>query len=261
MFGLLNRGTLSADTEHEFEHLISKLKELWLTEHNEDGTHLVRPSGFDFVPIGFMGEWPTNTPPSGWLICDGSPVSRVTYKALFDVIGTTFGVGDGTTTYNLPDRRGRFGLSKAAAGTGSSIGAAGGALDHTHSGGTFSGVTGATAPGTDTQGAHDHGGATGAEAAHTHSVSITSDPATVTVSGFDVGLFSAAGGAQLQHTHAVSGTTGAGSSHSHTISSGGGHSHTVNSHTHDAGTLALSASGGSNPAYLVFGNTIILAGV
>lgn len=46
-------------------------------------------------------------PPTGWLLCDGSAVSRVTYKALFDAIGTAFGVGDGATTFNVPDLRGR----------------------------------------------------------------------------------------------------------------------------------------------------------
>lgn len=47
-------------------------------------------------------------PPAGWLACDGSAVSRSTYAALFAAIGTTFGVGNGTTTFNIPDMRGRF---------------------------------------------------------------------------------------------------------------------------------------------------------
>jgi len=51
--------------------------------------------------------WPTATAPSGFLICDGSEISRTTYADLFVVIGTTFGVGDGSTTFNLPDMRGR----------------------------------------------------------------------------------------------------------------------------------------------------------
>ncbi|HID72544.1 TPA: hypothetical protein EYP38_01265 [Candidatus Micrarchaeota archaeon] len=45
--------------------------------------------------------------PSGWLLCDGSAVSRTTYADLFDAIGTTFGAGDGSTTFNVPDLRGR----------------------------------------------------------------------------------------------------------------------------------------------------------
>ena len=43
------------------------------------------------------------TVPFGWLLCDGSAVSRTTYKDLFSAIGTTYGVGDGVTTFNLPN--------------------------------------------------------------------------------------------------------------------------------------------------------------
>ena len=50
---------------------------------------------------------PENKVPSGYLLCDGSEVSRTTYAALFDAIGTTHGPGNGTTTFNLPDLRGR----------------------------------------------------------------------------------------------------------------------------------------------------------
>src|SRR3972149_3319033 len=45
----------------------------------------------------------SSTPPSGYLLCDGAAVSRTTYANLFDVIGTAFGVGDGSTTFNVPD--------------------------------------------------------------------------------------------------------------------------------------------------------------
>lgn len=45
--------------------------------------------------------------PDGWLLCDGSPVSRATYKDLFAAIGTTYGAGDGVNTFNIPDLRGR----------------------------------------------------------------------------------------------------------------------------------------------------------
>ena len=50
-------------------------------------------------------EWKTA---NRWIICDGSPVSRTAYNHLFDVIGTTWGVGDGSSTFNLPDLRGEF---------------------------------------------------------------------------------------------------------------------------------------------------------
>jgi len=59
-------------------------------------------------PAGEIKMWPTGTPPAGYLLCDGSPVSRSTYAALFAVIGTTFGVGDGSTTFNLPNYNNRM---------------------------------------------------------------------------------------------------------------------------------------------------------
>ena len=64
----------------------------------------------DTVPIGASMEWNGSTPPEGWLVEDGSAVSRTVYSALFAVIGTTYGAGDGVTTFNLPDHRNRVGV-------------------------------------------------------------------------------------------------------------------------------------------------------
>lgn len=61
------------------------------------------------TPVGEIIDWPhSSTPPSQFLECDGSAVSRTTYANLFAAIGTVHGVGDGSTTFNLPDRRGEF---------------------------------------------------------------------------------------------------------------------------------------------------------
>jgi len=57
------------------------------------------------MPIGAGAEWYAATAPAGWLFQDGSAISRTTYAALFAIIGTTWGVGDGSTTFNLPDKR------------------------------------------------------------------------------------------------------------------------------------------------------------
>jgi len=57
---------------------------------------------------GEVKLWTVNSAPSGYLECDGSAISRSTYATLFSVIGVAFGVGDGTTTFNLPDMRGMF---------------------------------------------------------------------------------------------------------------------------------------------------------
>ena len=60
------------------------------------------------VPVGAVGCFAGAAAPGGWLACDGSAVSRTTYSALFAVVATTYGAGDGTTTFTLPDLRGEF---------------------------------------------------------------------------------------------------------------------------------------------------------
>lgn len=61
-----------------------------------------------YMPTGAVLPYAVSTPPPGWLACDGSAVSRTTYSALFAVISTTYGAGDSSTTFNVPDTRGRF---------------------------------------------------------------------------------------------------------------------------------------------------------
>lgn len=69
------------------------------------------------VPTGSVVATASSTPSTGWLLCDGSAVSRDDYPALFATIGTNFGAGDGSTTFNLPDLRGEF-IRGADAGRG-----------------------------------------------------------------------------------------------------------------------------------------------
>lgn len=64
--------------------------------------------GAQLTPPGAVQAFARSTPPAGWLRCNGAAVSRVTYNALFAAIGTAFGVGDGSSTFNLPDLRGEF---------------------------------------------------------------------------------------------------------------------------------------------------------
>ena len=64
----------------------------------------------DNLPIGTINCFGGSVAPTGWLICDGSAISRTIYSELFSVIGTTYGTGDGSTTFNLPDYRGKIGV-------------------------------------------------------------------------------------------------------------------------------------------------------
>lgn len=74
------------------------------------------------VPAGSVQAFAGSSAPNGWLLCDGTAVSRTTYSSLFSVVSTTFGVGNGSTTFNVPDLRGRVPMG---AGTGTGLNASG----------------------------------------------------------------------------------------------------------------------------------------
>lgn len=106
------------------------------------GNQATRKSYVDAsLPIGMIVQFAGSTVPvttsPAWKLCDGTAVSRTTYASLFTAIGTTYGAGDGSTTFNLPDLRGRV---PVGSGTGSgltarSLGAKGGGETlpaHTH---------------------------------------------------------------------------------------------------------------------------------
>lgn len=59
------------------------------------------------LPAGAVFDWPKDTPPDGTLACNGQAVSRTTYAQLFAVLGTDYGAGDGSTTFNIPNYKGR----------------------------------------------------------------------------------------------------------------------------------------------------------
>jgi microcystin-dependent protein/uncharacterized cupin superfamily protein len=63
--------------------------------------------GVTLIPTGTVHAYAGSTAPAGFLLCHGQAVSRATYAALFGIVGATYGAGDGSTTFNLPDLRGR----------------------------------------------------------------------------------------------------------------------------------------------------------
>ena len=84
------------------------------------------------TPVGSISLFAGTTAPNGWLICDGSAVSRTTYANLFSVIGTTYGTGDGSTTFNIPNLKGRVPVGLDSNDTSfDTIGETGGETTHT----------------------------------------------------------------------------------------------------------------------------------
>jgi microcystin-dependent protein len=86
------------------------------------------------MPPGIILDFGGSTAPNGFLFCDGSAVSRTTYSTLYGVIGTTYGTGDGSTTFNVPDCRGRtsIGVGQGTGLTNRVLASTGGEERHTH---------------------------------------------------------------------------------------------------------------------------------
>jgi microcystin-dependent protein len=166
-------------------------------------------------PATATGDGGAPAVPGGWLLCDGSAVSRTTYANLFAAVGINFGGGDGIGTFNLPDLRGRFlrgtdhgaghdpdAASRLASATGGSVGDAVGTVQ------------------ADAFRAHNHNGATApTDLSHTHTLPAQQGLASGG-SGFSGVMFSSNSGT------AAGSTTASGASvnmnHTHTIATNGG---------------------------------------
>jgi microcystin-dependent protein len=136
------------------------------------------------LPAGAIMPFAMNSAPSGWLAANGLAVSRTTYAALFAAIGTTYGAGDGSTTFALPDLRGYF-----VRGSG------------TNSDGVAAGTFGAKQA--DAVGPHTHSGTTGDDSPdHTHSIERgTSNGGHANSGAFSAPAAGTSGGASTRHQH------------------------------------------------------------
>lgn len=225
--------------------------------------------------------------PAHMLLCDGRAVSRTTYSKLFAKIGTTWGAGDGVTTFNLPDLRAEwmkargpgFLLAATQAATvpaHTHSGSTAGAGSHSHTATTASGGAHSHSASTDSQGAHTHtwSGNTGNNnVGHTHTFSATtnstgahthtlpynhmsmhdSNTTAVASNGTDYSATSSTAGA---HTHSVSGTTaGNNVSHTHTYSgtgaSAGSHSHALSVADNGAHTHTFTSASAGGHAHAI----------
>lgn len=241
---------LSPDTAYKFTLQTSTGSTLW-TQDNVSLPPTVTPPAPDAVPTGAVLSYGAASAPTGYVLGDGSAIDRVVYADLFTVIGTTYGAGDGSTTFNVPDCRGRFPLYKSAAGTGSTLGATGGSLDHTH---TYTDVVNHTHTVTITDPGHAH-----TQAAHSHTITITDPGHTHTQGQWTSNRTDlTTGGAADAVTSNVSGNTG--SSTTGITASSSSQTPTINSNTtgitaataNPAGGVATGTTASNNPAFLVF---------
>jgi microcystin-dependent protein len=280
MFSMINRGRLEQPVQEEFEHLFAKLRGFFSQSFDEDGQLRVADPNFAIVPIGGITAFAGQAAPSGYLFCDGAQVSRETYKQLFDVIGTRYGAGNGTTTFALPDLRERF------AKGGTTLGATGGALEvavpghshpftapaptitltlnqpppHSHA---FSAAV-ASSGGTDTQGFHSHQVDNHAHSigSHAHDFGGTTDFDNAGYVNVHTDGTANIGVPLTPHQHTYSGTTAAGGNGSTGdtqpgTTGGGSHAHGVSVSGTAAGTTSAADTtvSGSASATPISGTT------
>ena len=156
-------------------------------------------------PTGSILMFGGSSAPTGYLICDGSAVSRSTYAALFTALSTTYGTGDGSTTFNLPDLRGR---APVGVGTGTGGGASGT--------GTPTGGSGLTAVSLGTWKGEETHTLTGPEsgiASHTHTVNASSGGGGVTSVLQATGMTVTTSASPSAYTTPATGPTNAASAH------------------------------------------------
>lgn len=105
--------TLKGSTDKTFNWVDST--DSWTSSENIDlaaNKKFTIASNPVMCPTGMLTPFAGSSAPDGWLLCAGQAVSRTTYAGLFAVIGTTYGVGDNSTTFNIPDLRGRTAVGK-----------------------------------------------------------------------------------------------------------------------------------------------------
>jgi len=121
------------------------------TRYDFDGANL---TGIEGIPTATIVPWSSSSVPTGFLECNGAAVSRSTYSALFAIVGTTYGAGDGASTFNLPDLQDNVAMGKSGTKALASTGGA----NTVAASGTVGGSTANATLTTAQLASHSHGG-------------------------------------------------------------------------------------------------------
>lgn len=205
----------------------------------------------DRLHSGVLMQYAGATAPDGWLLADGSAVSRTDYEDLFTAIGVTYGIGDGSTTFNVPNLKGRVVVGLDGADTAfDALGETGGTATHTHTATTDSSGahTHTVASHTHTGPSHTHTGPshTHSGPSHTHSISSDGSHNHDSAGG---GSFLPGGATAFTANGAGHNDTSSNGSHSHGGSTGSsGTGETGASGTGSTGASGTGATGAASPA-------------
>lgn len=218
------------------------------SRETEIDAHINNGSLHGGMPIGAGCLWYTGTAPDGYIIADGTPKNRASYPALFALWGTTFGAGDGSTTFGIPDKRGYISIGKAASGTASAaIGGTFGSLDHVHTGPshthTINSHTHDMGNHTHTGGAHTHAGPDHVHfiQAHYHDVNALGADISITSSGSHTTAIAVKNSGSAGSTTRVLAASSSGTND--TITSGASGSNHTHDHSAFAGRVGHVATG------------------
>ena len=164
----------------------------------------------DLCPVGSIVMYGAAAAPTNWLLCDGSAVNRTTYADLYSAIGTTYGSGDGSSTFNVPNVQGKFPIGYDG-GSSYALGATGGATTDTP---TLSGTNAGTTLTSAQIPAHQHGTPLTGWPSGTWTGGTGASNAAIDASGFSLATGSVAltldnTGGGSSHTHTWSGTSAA----------------------------------------------------
>ena len=199
----------------------------------------------EILPAGSLMQFAGTNAPTGWLICDGSAISRSTYANLFAVIGTTYGAGNGSTTFNLPDMRGRtpIGVGQGSGLTDRSLGDSDGEETHILTSSEMPAHNHTFSTTTDSGGSHSHTGTTDEHAGHKHPADY-GDSAGTPLYTYTYGVYDsstnnwgAVGGRDQINVIPYTGIAG---DHSHTLTTS-----THNGHTHEVSGTTNNRGGGT----------------